>query len=361
MSFRTTLFILCILFSSLNAFAQLPHQNGQVWREYPAAGGNATPSFIAEYIRRETGEAAWTGNNFGLISCNSQKLYVYHTPSMQQQVAEIVARFMRPETKNVGFVTKNKLYSVSKYAEGITDIRQLVMRYLHPIAMPDTTHDVSAYWIAKDDIPKFWEKLQDAEKSDMRFDWLDGPEFSTLNGMIGNVNDTTTIPFCTHVIPIQEGTKTAYHPVISMVDNGQSMQSFSLLSWDCRTATTDISAVYSHLVKVGLMQFEGADSQKITIQQPVQTKFRFSKNGLVWSTDGMLVVFYDGGERLLEGRVETGVPVLNKIPYFQRLFSNTAGVREIVPVNGILTVQMVEEETLQQAVRQGVGYGNVVR
>ena len=217
--------------------------------------------------------------------------------------------------------------------------------------------DVSAHWVAKDDIPKFWEKLQVAVQGNRNSSRLEAPKFMTRNGELGNIQDITIMPFVTNVIPIREDSAMTYPPAVSTVGSGQSMQSFSLLSWDCRTATTDVSAVYSHLVKVGLVKFEGADSQKITIQQPVQTKFRFSKNGLVWSTDGMLVLFYDGGERLSEGRVETGVPILNKIPYISRLFPNVVG-RVTVPVNGMLTVRMVEESP-PQAVRQGEA--NVVR
>ena len=140
---RQILFLLCVFAVSLHAFAQLPNQNGQIWREYLVTvppgdakiynGQNvetktmtedATPLSIVEYIRRETGESAWIGNNFGLISYDGQKLYVYHSPAMQQQVAEIVARFMRPETRNVLFATQLQFYSFPKRDDGVVDIRQ---------------------------------------------------------------------------------------------------------------------------------------------------------------------------------------------------------------------------------------------
>ena len=370
--FRQIFFILCVCAVSLNAFAQLPNQNGQIWREYPIVvpPENAKPvpeivpsPFIVEYIRRETGESAWIGNNFGLISCDGRKLYVYHAPAMQQRVAEIAARFMRPETRNVQFATELQFHSFPKGHEGIADIRQPIYKYLNPILKSDgitpvcKTPGVSAYWVAKEDVPKLREALTTLATTlqDRRASILECPKTMTFNGQPGSVSDTTTVPFVTDVTPIQMEGTTGYQPIIRMLEHGQSIQMFSLLSWDCRTVTTDVSAAFSAIKRIDQINVDTAEAP-ITLQVPQTEKSEFSERGLTWNAEGMLVVFFGGIERQAEYRVEAGKPVLNKIPYMHWLFSNTAISRDTLSVNGILTVQMVADSP-QQAVRQG----NVVR
>jgi len=180
----------------------------------------------------------------------------------------------------------------------------------------------------------------------------------TFNGQPGSVSDTTTIPFVADVAAVRlEGTM-GYQPIIRMLEQGQIVQTFSLLSWDYRTVTSDVSVLFSAIKGMDMVNV-GSTETPINLQIPQGVKkIEFAEQGLTWSADGMLVVFFGGLERESEYRIESGLPIMNKIPYLHRLFSNTSTGRETRSVNGILTVEMVADSP-QQATRQGDS--NVVR
>ena len=377
--FRLPLFVFCLFLGSVTVFGQLPNRSGQIWREYPAAlppgdskvyavqaikngaaklEENTASPCIVEYIRRQTGEAAWIGENFGLISYDGQKLYVYHAPAMQQQVAEIVARFMRPETRNVEFVTEFRwITTLERDArkKGNSDIRLSVLQYLHPLVTPDNnpvcqTPGVAAYWIAKDNIPLLCRELGievgGYREYNPRHPNLIGnkrtpSEFTTLNGQCGGIRNSVKHHFHTDRILVQTEPETVYKGIFTVYDEGTMIQSLSLLSWDRRTVTTDLSYLFSQIESVRIENV-GPGFENGRLQLPQLRKYEFSEHGLAWPADGMLVVFFGSNERQQEVETETGTPLLNKIPLINRTFKNTAVSRENAAVNFVLFVWMAE-------------------
>lgn len=90
--------------------ARWPQSGGQVWREYDllpyTLQVNSTrrpEQAIIEWILRETGKDTWHGEQVAALSASSARLRVFHEPSVQARVAEIVDRFTRPEVKQLGF------------------------------------------------------------------------------------------------------------------------------------------------------------------------------------------------------------------------------------------------------------------
>lgn len=390
----------CVIAVSTCVFAQLPNQQGQVWREYdlstvavpppaikvfsaatPADLPMQAPSII-EIVKRETGEAAWSGPGFGLIGTNGQKLFVYNSPVIQQRVAETIGRFQRPETKNVRFVMESKFLTLSdsfferwgveynlthlnnlpkvevatdkaeSQADAIfVDARTPVIKYLHPILGSDgkpacKQPGVSAYWVAKDDIPKVWEiwnRIISGAEGDTRSNLLQGPQVETLNGQLGAILDTVSKPFTTDMVPVASQSENEFRPVQTVFKEGSSLAAFSLLSWDGRTVCSDVHAEFSQVR--GLSGSPVVDNRKKNgtwVEVPNVERTMLSEKGLVWPADGMLVVFMGGMRRLSEGRVETGSPLFNKIPFLNRkLTSNTAIWRDVQTINGILTIKMI--------------------
>ncbi len=88
----------------------LPRDQGQVWREYdirPYTLRNASSAkpeqAIVDWILRETGYEAWHTDPLGLLSANRETLRVYHTPEMQNLVADIVDRFVSQAGESEAF------------------------------------------------------------------------------------------------------------------------------------------------------------------------------------------------------------------------------------------------------------------
>jgi hypothetical protein len=90
--------------------AKLPQNNGQIWREFDITPytqerklpASATPpeQVLVDWILRQTGTARWHSAPFGILTADSEKLYVYHTPEMQLIVADIIDRFICPQLWN---------------------------------------------------------------------------------------------------------------------------------------------------------------------------------------------------------------------------------------------------------------------
>jgi general secretion pathway protein D len=82
-------------------------------------------------------------------------------------------------------------------------------------------------------------------------------------------------------------------------------------------------------------------SSGITIQQPIMASFNVSTT--VNCPDGGTVLL-GGIKRLREGRSEAGTPILNKIPYIQRLFSNVGIGRETESIMMMVTPRIIIQE-----------------
>ena len=86
---------------------KIPQENGQIWREYditPYTQGRKLPTgspppeqMLIDWILRQTGTARWHTAPFGILTADSEKLYVYHTKEVQLIVADIVDRFVCPQ------------------------------------------------------------------------------------------------------------------------------------------------------------------------------------------------------------------------------------------------------------------------
>jgi hypothetical protein len=339
------------------------------------------PSLI-DIIKRETGEAAWSGPGFGLIGIDGQRLFVYNTPAVQQRVAETIGRFQRPETKNVQFVMDVRFLTFSasfferiglafsvkwktqadtpldhpKLNTSVTlqgaketrlnDVRVTIFQYLHPILGPDGNSickqpGVSAYWIAKDDIPKVQEIGNislNAVAGDTRSS-ASQSKVVTFNGQPSVTRETiASQSFTTDIVPNREGND--YRPVQTEFAEGETYAMFSLLSWDGKTVSSDVHYEAAILRRLNSQEMKGDD--ELWLEVPQIDRITISEKNLIWPADGMLVVVIGGIHRLSERRYETPRPIIGKIPFLdKRLTTKENFGRELCTINGILTVRML--------------------
>jgi len=90
--------------------SKLPQGSGQIWREFDITpytqerkvpmGSMPPEQMLVDWILRQTGTARWHTAPFGILTADSETLYVYHTPEMQLIVADIVDRFICPQLWN---------------------------------------------------------------------------------------------------------------------------------------------------------------------------------------------------------------------------------------------------------------------
>jgi len=214
-----------------------------------------------------------------------------------------------------------------------------------------------------------------AAQGDRRNNVMEAPKVMLHNGQAGMINDTTQIPFVTSVVPVVADFAIGYQPVITTFNQGQVLNVQATVSNDRQHVRLNLNPTFTSLVRVQTFKYfgEDVDSEEtetsgdetatvstdprrarttsttarsgITIQQPIWATFSVSTT--VSCPDGGTVML-GGIKRLSEGRVEAGVPILNKLPYIQRLFSNTAIGRDTQSVMIMVTPRIIiqEEEEL---------------
>jgi hypothetical protein len=88
----------------------LSNSAGQVWREYDISSYTARittkerpQQAIIDWILRETGTELWFSEPLGILSADRSTLRCYHTPEVQEIVANIVNLFVNNETESHAF------------------------------------------------------------------------------------------------------------------------------------------------------------------------------------------------------------------------------------------------------------------
>jgi general secretion pathway protein D len=211
-----------------------------------------------------------------------------------------------------------------------------------------------------------------AAQGDTRNSVMEAPTVLLQNGQPGMVNDTTQIPFVTSVTPVVADFAVSYQPVITMLNQGQVLHVQANISKDRQYVRMELNPTFSTLVRTQTFKFFGdnTDTEEtettrgddtattstdprhnatrkttsqsgVTIQQPIWSTFSVSTT--VTCPDGGTVLL-GGIKRLSEGRVEAGVPILNKIPYINRLFANTAIGRDTQSIMIMVTPRIIIQE-----------------
>ena len=217
-----------------------------------------------------------------------------------------------------------------------------------------------------------------AAESDTRTNVLQAPKVTMFNGQTANVMDFTSVPYVSTVIPVVGEFAVAQQPVITVINEGQFMTVQATASPDRKYVRMTVVPFFCKITDNDrTFKFEGTDSVSTnsttankgssilesitderettsgaevvsagtTIQEPVTSSF--SVYTTVNVPDGGTALL-GGIKRLSEGRNEGGVPILSKIPYLKRLFSNSAIGREttsmLMTVTPRIIIQEEEEE-----------------
>ncbi len=217
-----------------------------------------------------------------------------------------------------------------------------------------------------------------AAESDTRTNVLQAPKVTMFNGQTASVQDMTQVPYVQSVIPVVGEFAVAQQPVVTVVNEGQFMTVQATASPDRKYVRMTVVPFFCKITDNDrTFKFEGTDSVATnstsaskgsgilesitderettsgaeivsagtTVQQPVTSSF--SVQTTVNVPDGGTALL-GGIKRLSEGRNEGGVPILSKIPYLKRLFSNSAIGREttsmLMTVTPRIIIQEEEEE-----------------
>ena len=211
-----------------------------------------------------------------------------------------------------------------------------------------------------------------AAQGDARSNLLQAPRVTIFNGQMGSISDVSMTPFVTSVIPVVGDFAAAYQPIIVILNEGQYMTVQGTVSGNRQYVRLTLNPVFSKITKVSTYRFVGEDSASeetestsrgddaATAADPRATRRNVSRSSsgvsiqlpvLASLSVSTTVSVPDGGtillggiKRLSEARQETGTPILNKIPYINRLFMNTAIGRDTSSVMMMVTPRIVIQE-----------------
>ncbi|MCH8045469.1 MAG: general secretion pathway protein GspD [Planctomycetes bacterium] len=207
-----------------------------------------------------------------------------------------------------------------------------------------------------------------AAQGDTRTNIMQAPKVTLFNGQQAFVSDTTQMPFVISLIPVVGDFAAAHQPVIVVLSEGTFMTVQAVVSNDRRYVRLTIVPFFSKIGDVETFTFSservstrtggGQDADPddpvvediiaaTTVQLPA---FSFVTVTTTVSVPDGGTVLLGGIKRLSEGRNELGVPMLNKIPYINRLFKNIGIGKStqslMMMVTPRIIIQEEEEEKL---------------
>jgi len=216
-----------------------------------------------------------------------------------------------------------------------------------------------------------------AAQGDKRSNIMQAPKVTLFNGQQASVMDQSQSPFVMSVIPVVGDFAAAQQPVIVVLNEGTFMTVQAVVSDDRRFVRLTVVPVFSSIGEVNTFQFTGSTSTtESTEADGIQTdpndntrnaaSRSSSSSGVAvqlptfsYVTVSTTVSVPDGGtvllggiKRLSEGRNEFGVPMLNKLPYVNRLFKNVAVGRETQSLMMMVTPRIIIQEEEEE--RMGI-------
>jgi general secretion pathway protein D len=206
----------------------------------------------------------------------------------------------------------------------------------------------------------------EASQGDRRSNVLQAPKVTLFNGQLASVSDVSQSPFVISVIPVVGDFAAAQQPVIVVLSEGTMLTVQAVVSEDRRFVRLTLVPFFSSIGAVNTFTFTGSSSSTSNSQSNGPTDATTGRSSSsVTTTEGTTVqlptfsfvsvsttvsvpdggtVLLGGVKRLSEGRNEFGVPILNKIPYVNRLFQNSAIGRQTESLMMMVTPRIIIQE-----------------
>lgn len=199
--------------------------------------------------------------------------------------------------------------------------------------------------------------LVEATQADRRSVALTAPRLTMTNGRAANIYVANQIAYISDLTPVVGTSAVAFDPTLSTISEGFTLLVRGVVSADRRYVTTDIQARISQLqrpfrsvpISAQAAGGNGTNGAPVTsttnVELPTSTVTSVS-TGVTIPDQGTLLL---GGQRVgSEIEVETGVPILSKIPIINRFFTNRIETREdqtlIVLLKPTIIIQKERED-----------------
>ncbi|HLP82898.1 MAG TPA: hypothetical protein VK157_00985 [Phycisphaerales bacterium] len=172
-----------------------------------------------------------------------------------------------------------------------------------------------------------------ATQADRRTVSLTAPRLTFTNGQISNIYVATQVSFVSDLEPVVSDSAVGFDPTTNSIPEGVILEVDGTVSADRRYVTMNVNTAVSRIESIqnlavsalagGQLVQSGATQSFIQLPQTTVTRVQTT---VTVPDQGTILL---GGQRLTtEQEVESGVPVLSKIPILNRLFSNRVETKE---------------------------------
>ena len=208
--------------------------------------------------------------------------------------------------------------------------------------------------------------LVEATQADRRSVQLTAPRLTFTNGQVANIYVATQVAFVSDLQPVVGDSAVGFDPTVSVVSEGVTLLVDGTISADRRYVQLNVDT--------GISRIDGFEQQSVTavaggelvssadtesfISLPIVTVTRVQTTVSVPDQGTVLL----GGQRLItEFEVETGVPVLSKMPILNRFFSNRLQSKEeqtlLILLKPTVLIQNEQEERNYPGLLDSAGIG----
>jgi len=205
-----------------------------------------------------------------------------------------------------------------------------------------------------------------ATQADRRTVNLTAPRLTFTNGQRSFISVATQVAFVSDLQPVVSEAAVGFDPTLQTVNEGVVLELEGTISADRRYVTLNVEASVAKIegfqntaitALAGGGLINSASTQSF-IQRPTVTVTQVNTTVTVPDQGTVLL----GGQRLIsEQEIESGVPVLSKIPIINRFFSNRVEVKEeqtlLILLKPTILIQNEEEERFFPGLSESVKLG----
>jgi hypothetical protein len=245
---------------------------------------NRPEQLVIDWVLRETGTEMWFNEPLGVLSVTKDTLRVYHTPQVQETVAEVVDRLVAMPGEK--YVVGLQLVTV-----GSPNWRARAVGWLQPVSVQSP--GVEAWLVSRENAAILLTDLR--KRTDFRE--IHSANLSLLNGQSETISRTQHRMYPRTVRP-KDGNLPGVDVQNGQIDEGYSLQLSSLMSLDERSIDAVIHARIDQVEKFVPVNFDlalpGNTKQPVALQVPqlvswrLHERFRWPANQVLLLSCGVI-------------------------------------------------------------------------
>lgn len=264
----------------------LPNEAGQVWREYDILpytsqikNSEHPEQAIVDWIVRQTGTDLWFHQPLGILSATRERLVVYHTPEIHNEIRPLVDRFVFSKGQVQGI-------DVRLCTVGNPNWRESVYSVLQPIAVQ--TPGVEAWVISKENASLLLGSLG------RRADFVSqaGGRVTAHDGQSFTLEQRTPRQFAQSIL-WTPGQGAGYQPVLAQINEGYQLEMACLSSLDGKTVDVRLKCAIDQIEKFNNLRVPVPHSpdrvQRVNLQVPQWVSWRLEER-IRWPADQVLLI-----------------------------------------------------------------------